>query len=263
MKIGENRPVALITGASGGIGAALAKEIAQDEYDLVLVSRNQILLEKIGQELHDKYGISWVAIGADLSDPSQVDTLMKNLKGQLIEPELIVNNAGFGLAGPVATNDATIQLDSIQLNILTLSKMTLQFLPRLISQNRGGIINVGSVAGFFPGPNFAVYYASKAYVQSFTIALAHELKATNVNICVICPGTTQTGFHERAGMDRSGVARSGGAMTAEAVAKIGYAGYKKGRRVVVTGTLNRFIVFVTRFIPTSWVVSVVSRFNKT
>jgi uncharacterized protein len=119
------------------------------------------------------------------------------------------------------------------------------------------------VAGFFPGPFFSVYYATKAYVQSFTAAIAHELKSSNVKICVICPGATLTGFQKRAGLDRSGVAKSGLTMTAEEVAKIGYAGYKNGRTVIVTGKMNRFLVLMSCLIPTSWLVCVVSKFNKT
>ena len=262
MTVGENRPVALITGASGGIGAALAKEIAEDGFDLVLVSRNQKLLEKVGSDLQHSFGISWLAIAMDLTAPSQVELLIRELETKSIAAELIVNNAGFGLAGSAVESDPDQQLESINLNVSVLSEITLKFLPRLISEKRGGIINVGSVAGFFPGPYFSVYYATKAYVQSFTNALAKEIEASDVKICVICPGATTTGFQKRAGLDRTGVAKSGGAMTAEDVARIGYAGYKKGQRVVVTGKRNRFLVLMSHLVPTSWFMSAVSKFNR-
>lgn len=263
MTVGKNRPVALITGASGGIGAEFAREIAADGYDLVLVSRNKSKLKKVGRALQREYASHWLAISFDLTKPGRIDLMMKELVDQSIFPELIVNNAGYGLANAAEASDVDQQLGSINLNISVLTEITLKYLPRLVSQNRGGIINVGSVVGFFPGPYFSVYYATKAFVQSFTYAIAHELKDSNVKICVVCPGTTITGFHKRAGLDRSNVAKSGGAMTAAAVAKIGYAGYKKGRTVVVTGVLNRFLVLISHLIPTSWIASGVSRFNKT
>ncbi len=262
MNVGENRPVALITGASGGIGAEMAVEIAKDGYDLVLVSRDQDQLDKVGSDLQNRFGISWLAIAMDLSAPSQVAALMKTLDEKSIIPELIVNNAGYGVAGRAEKIDVDQQLGSISLNVSALTEISLKYLPRLLLANRGGIINVGSVAGFFPGPYFSVYYATKAYVQSFTYALANELKSSNVKICVICPGPTLTGFQKRAGMDRSGVARSGAAMTAAEVAQIGYAGYKKGQIVVVTGKLNRILVLLSRLVPASLFVRAISKFNR-
>jgi len=262
MNAGKTRPVALITGASGGIGAEMAVEIAKDGYDLVLVSRDQGQLEKVGDDLQNRFGIDWLAIAMDLSIPSQVEVLIKTLDEKSIAPELIINNAGYGVAGRVEKIDVEQQLGSISLNVSVLTEITLKFLPRLLAVNRGGIINIGSVAGFFPGPYFSVYYATKAYVQSFTYALANELESSNVKICVICPGPTLTGFQERAGMGRSGVARSGAAMTAAEVAKIGYVGYKKGRSVVVTGKLNRILVLLSRIVPTSLFVRAISKFNR-
>ena len=262
MNVGEHRPVALITGASGGIGAGMAREIASDGYDLVLVSRDQVQLEKVSNSLCREFGISCLVLPADLTGPGGVENLIGALDDKSIAPELIVNNAGYGVAGAAGACDIKQQLGSIELNVAALTAISLIYLPRLVSANRGGIINVGSVAGFFPGPYFSVYYATKAYVQSFTCAIAHELKASNVKICVVCPGATLTGFQKRAGLDRSRLIKSGGAMTAEAVAKIGYAGYKKGRTIVVTGKLNRFFVLMTSLLPASWVVSGVSKINK-
>ena len=262
MSVGKSRPVALITGASGGIGAEMAREIAKDGYDLILVSRDQVQLEKVGSDLQNQLGIGWLAIAMDLSAPSKVEVLIKTLEEKAITPELIVNNAGYGVVGRVEKIDVEQQLGSVSLNVSVLTELSLKFLPQLLSKNRGGIINIGSVAGFFPGPYFSVYYATKAYVQSFTCAIAHELKSSNVKICVICPGPTRTGFQKRAGMTRSGVTRSGAAMTAEEVAKIGYAGYKKGRTVVVTGTLNRILVFLSQLVPASLFVRAIASFNR-
>ena len=253
MSVGKNRPVALITGASGGIGEALARLVAQDGFDLVLVSRNLDRLNKVGNDIHRELGVNWLAIEADLTDISRVDRLISGLDAKFITPELIVNNAGYGLAGPADAGDVTQQLECIQLNVSALTELTLRYLPRLQANDRGGIINVGSVAGFFPGPYFSVYYATKAFVQSFTCAIACELKASNVKICVICPGTTITGFHKRAGLDRSGVANHGAAMSAEEVARVGYAGYKGGKTIVVTGKLNRFFVFISQILQASWI----------
>ncbi len=262
MSYGKNRPVALITGASGGIGAELAREIAADGYNLVLVARNDGDLEKVADELDGQYGTESEIMALDLTLPSQVEKLFKSLEKAHIHPELIVNNAGYGLASPAADSDVVGQLGSINLNISVLTELILRFLPQLRAKGQGGIINVGSVAGFFPGPYFAVYYATKAYVQSFTHALAHELKDSNIKICVICPGSTATGFHKRAGLKRSGMSKASGAMQAKDVAKIGYSGYKRGRTVVVTGSLNRFFVMVSHFIPNKLLAYGVSRFNK-
>ncbi len=262
MNVGKSRPVALITGASGGIGAELARLIAGDGYDVVLVSRDKIKLEKVGEELERDFGVCWLAIAVDLSVPGHVGKLMKDIEARSIIPQLIVNNAGYGLAGAAGSGDVEQQLGCVNLNVSALSELTLGYLPALILKNCGGIINVGSVAGFFPGPYFSVYYATKAYVQSFTLAVAHELKNSKVKICVICPGATLTGFQKRAGLNRSAATRSGLTMTANEVAKIGYAGYKNGRLVIVTGKLNRFLVLMSLLIPTSWLVRVVSKFNK-
>lgn len=264
MSVGKNRPVALITGASGGIGAELAGEIARDGYDVVLVARNAQKLDEVGADLSQKFDVEWLTVAMDLTAPSQVDELFATLESKDIEPELIVNNAGYGIAGAAASaaNDIEGQLGSVDLNVSVLSDICLRFLPKLVAKDRGGIINVGSVVGFFPGPYFATYYATKAYVRSFTQAIAHEVKASRVKICLICPGATATDFHRRAGIDRKSSARSAGFMSAKEVAKIGYAGYKKGRGVVVTGVSNRILVFLSRLIPSSWFAYLVARFNK-
>ena len=264
MSVGDKRPVALITGASGGIGAELAREIARDGFDVVLVARTKQKLDDVGAELARRFNVEWLTLALDLAAPSQVDALFAVLADKGIEPELIVNNAGYGIAGATAfaKNDSEGQLGSIDLNVAVLSDICLRFLPKLVANDRGGIINVGSVVGFFPGPYFATYYATKAYVRSFTQAIAHEVKATRVKVCLICPGATATDFHRRAGIDRKSSASSAGFMSAKEVAKIGYAGYKKGRVVVVTGMSNRILVLLSRLIPSSWFAHLVAKFNK-
>lgn len=262
MSVGDQRPVALITGASGGIGAAFAHEIAADGYDLVLVARDHKALDKVGGQLAQEFGIEWLALPADLTLSSHVEPLLAQLESEGCDFDLVVNNAGYGLTGAAIHSDTAGNLGSIALNVSALSEICFRFLPGMAKRGRGGIINVGSVVGFFPGPYFATYYATKAYVLSFTKALAYEMKDNGVKICVVCPGATETQFHQRSGLSQSGRAKRRAFMSAKEVAKIGYAGYKRGRTVIVTGKFNQFVVTMSRIIPPSLFARFVAKFNK-
>jgi len=190
----------LITGASRGIGLELAKLFARDGFDLVLVARNESDLANVADELRRNDGVSVTVIPKDLSLPTAAEELYQELQREDIEVDILVNNAGFGLYGPFSSTDLRKELQMMQLNMVTLTQLVKRFLPEMLGRRSGKILNVSSTAAFTPGPNVAVYFASKAYVQSFTEALAEELKGTGVSATALCPGPTSTDFAERAGM---------------------------------------------------------------
>ena len=177
-------------------------------------------------------------------------------------PDIVVNNAGFGLAGEAVDLDLDTQLAMIDLNVRTLTELTLGFARRMRRRGRGGIVNVSSVAGTLPGPNMAVYYATKAYILSFTQALAAELSRDGVTVTAVVPGVTRTNFHRRAGMERSLLMRTSSPMTADQVARLAFDGHMRGRRVVTTGFFNKFAVTCTRFVPKAILLPVTARLHK-
>jgi len=225
------QPVCLITGASAGIGMALAHVFAKHGHALVLTARRKAELQALADEIANA-GFARPGLLADA------------LLAASLEPSILVNNAGFGLLGEVADLDRNRQLAMIDLNIRALTDLSLRWLEP-ITRHRGGILNVASVAGFFPGPGMAIYNASKAYVISFTEALHEELKADGVRVCALCPGPVETEFFERAGIPDdyfpNFLNRS-----AERVARDGYNGFMAGHRVVVPGTPNRMATLLPR-----------------
>jgi short-subunit dehydrogenase len=184
----------LITGASSGIGLELAKCFAADGCRLILVARNTNALEKLADELRRQNKIETMVLTADLSLPQTPKQIFEKLSAQKISVDVLVNNAGFGAHGAFTEMSLSWQLEMLQVNITALTELTGLFLPGMIGRKRGGILNVGSVAGFQPGPGMAVYYATKAYVLSFTEALAEELLGTGLKVSVLCPGPTATNF---------------------------------------------------------------------
>src|SRR5271170_5452008 len=186
----------LITGASSGIGLELARCFAADKSTLILVARNTAALEKLAAELRHEHGINAEVLTADLALPGSPADIFSGLKSRGITVDVLVNNAGFGLHGAFAELPLKQQLEIVTVNISALVELTGLFLPEMIRQKRGGILNVGSIAGFLPGPNMAVYFASKAFVQSFTEALAEELGETGVTVSAFCPGATETNFSQ-------------------------------------------------------------------
>lgn len=258
----QKRPVALVTGASGGIGEALAYEIARDGYDLFLVARSREGLERVAKAARAQCGVEAATLPLDLARPGAGDELAQTLDARGISPELVVNNAGFGLLGHAGALSRDEQIEMVDLNVRTLVDLSLRFLPAMRARGRGGIINVASVAGFMPGPFMAVYYATKAFVISFTEALARELAGTGVTVTALCPGVTATGFQARAGMSGHTVERLGRAMSAEEVARLGYGGFKAGRRVAVTGLANRLFALAPRFVPRALLLGVIARLQR-
>ena len=252
---------ALITGASSGIGLELAKLFAQDGCNLVLVARQEEKLRILGHEWESQYGVGVTEVALDLTLASAPDDLAVRLLRERIQVDIVVSNAGFGVYGSFAKTDLKFELDMIQVNITALTHLTKLFLPGMISRGYGKILNVPSTAAFQPGPLMAVYYASKAYVLSFSEALSSELRKTGVTVTTLCPGPTATEFQSRAGVGHLPVMRAG-LMEAAVVAKAGYESLLAGRRVVIPGLSNRMIATAVRWIPRRWVLSAVRRLQE-
>ena len=237
--------VALITGASAGLGAEFARQLARRGTRLVLVARREDRL----QTLADEVGNARV-IAADLSAHHAADRLVADLDAAGDEVELLINNAGFGQIGRFASLDAKRQREMIDLNIGTLTDLCRVIAPRMIERKSGGILNIASTAAFQPGPNMAVYFATKAYVLSFTEALHEELKPLGVHVSALCPGPTRTEFGDVAGFGGNGMFDRV-AMEAPAVVAAGLAGLASNKAVVVPGAINKIGAASTRFAPRS------------
>jgi uncharacterized protein len=260
------RRVVVVTGASAGIGAALARVFAQHGHDLVLVARRESKLAALADEIFAGGRPRPLVLAIDLAQPDAGARIKAELAAHRLEPEYIVNNAGFGLVGEATQLDHAEQLAMIDLNIRSLTELSLAFADTL-ARLRGGILNVASVAGFIPGPGMAVYYASKAYVLSFSEALHHELARRGVRVSVLCPGPVPTEFQARAGIPRvpfprTGMPRVVGSnaltCTAEEVAEAGYEGLMRGRRVVVPGIANKAVTMISRLLPRRFVLEAVA-----
>ncbi len=257
----ELKPVTVITGASAGIGVALARVFARHGHALALVARRRDRLEALADEIAKSASKSGaprpLVIPADLTQPDLARRLGDALTAAGAEPQYIVNNAGFGLVGHAVHHDRAEQLAMIDLNARVLTELSLAFVDSL-ARHKGGILNVGSMAGYLPGPGMAVYYASKAYVLSFTEALHSELKGRGIKVAVLCPGPVPTEFAERAGI-KGGLAPGFMTKSAEYVAEAGYRGLMGGHRTIVPGTVNRVITVMVRLIPRRLVLWAVDR----
>jgi len=256
----ERRRLAIVTGASDGIGAELARVFAARGHDLALVARRADRLEALADEIVAKGAQRRpLVVPLDLGEPDAVEALARALDAAEAQTEILVNNAGFGLLGPVEALDAAEQLGMIDLNVRALTALTLRFLPGIVAR-RGAILNVASIAAFMPGPNFAVYYATKAFVLSFSEALTQELRASGVKVSCLCPGPVETGFQARSGFaleGKMGVARLALVSPAE-VARQGYEGLMANRRVIVPGLMNQAIVVLARFFPRAWLLPILA-----
>jgi short-subunit dehydrogenase len=255
--VSEPRPVTLITGASAGIGWALAEVFAAHGHELVLVARREAALARLADAIAAKGAPAArpIVLALDLAPAGAGERVAAALAERGLAPRYVVNNAGFGLIGPAATLDRAEQLAMIDLNIRTLTDLSLAFVASL-ERHRGGILNVASVAGFLSGPGMAVYYATKAFVLSFSEALHAELKPRGVRVTALCPGPVPTEFQ-----DRAGIPRRPGPMdrSAEMVAHAGYDGLMRGRRVIVPGWQNRFVTRLPRLLPRGAMLELVRR----
>lgn len=253
-----SRPVALVTGASSGIGEALARALAEQGEDLLLIARTHGQLLRVQSEIAAATG-RFVAVAAlDLERADAAEAVRTVLREQDLSVRHLVNNAGFGLAGDMADLPVSGQVGMVDLNCRALLALTLAFLPE-IRENEGGVLNVASVAGFTPGPGLAVYYASKAFVLSLTRALAFEERVSGIRVCALCPGPVPTGFGARAGFGKSGVIAVTRPLSAKDVAHIGLAGYFGRRTVVVPGMIPRLMVAILSVLPTRMVLPVLAR----
>lgn len=241
-------PVALITGASGGIGHELARCCAADGRDVVLVARNDARLHEVAREIHREFGVEAIPISTDLTDPGAPDELHILISDRGLHVDILVNNAGFGGWGPLANADLDVIRGMITLNVEALTSLIRLVLPGMVSRKRGRILNVASTAAFQGVPAMAVYAATKAYVLSLTDALAEELRSTSVTASALCPGGTSTDFMARAKMESSAFLDLK-FMTPQRVAEVGYAGMLAGRRVIIPGWDNRLGAQLTRFVP--------------
>lgn len=243
------KKTALITGGSTGIGFELAKCFAAHGHDVILVARRNDTLEAAAGIIEGKYGVKVMTLVFDLAEPDSSHKLFDLVTGEGIQIDFLVNNAGFGLHGEFAETDLDRELDMIQLNVAAVVQLTKFFLPAMIKRKEGRIMNVASTAGFYPGPLSAIYYASKAFVLSFSEAIAEELRNTGVTVTALCPGPTETNFAERAGWHDSHVFTPSAVASAEEVARFGYSAMLRGKRVAVPGMGNKFLMQADRLAP--------------
>jgi uncharacterized protein len=244
---------ALVTGASSGIGAAFARELASRGSDLVLVARSRDKLTALSDELSTSYGVAADAVVADLAKPSAADHLAAELGDRQID--ILVNNAGFGLHALLHQADAAKLTEMVQLNVATLVDLTRLYLPGMLARDRGAVINVASTAAFQPVPYMAVYGASKAFVLSFTEALWAETRRTDVRVTALCPGSTETEFFTVAGEN----AQVGSRMAPERVVHAALRALDRRAGSVVTGAGNRLLINAPRLAPRQFVTRMVER----
>jgi len=248
--------IAVITGASTGIGREFAHICAGHGYDLVLVSRSAPALESVAAAVRENSGRNARVIALDLSAVDAPPRLSNALSDVAPDIEILINNAGFGLTGFFSELDTEKQMEMVQLNIGALTHLTRLFLPAMIARRKGYILNVASTAAFQPGPLMAVYFASKAYVVSFSEALHNEVRDKGVVVTTLCPGPTRTEFQDRAGMHASKLFSGPNVMDARPVAEIGFRAMKDGKSLVVAGRLNALTAFLTRFAPRQLAASI-------
>lgn len=242
---------ALITGASTGIGYELSKCFAADRHNLILIARQEAKLRHVAAELSGQFGVSAKVIVADLAKPDAPQTIADEIRQDSLQVDYLVNNAGFGLGGKFSETELAAELEMMQVNMMALVQLSKLFLPAMVARGSGKIMNVASTAAFQPGSLMAVYYATKAFVLSFTEAIANELSGTGVTVTALCPGPTRSEFQQRAHIENTRLVKGKfmGMMTAETVAQIGYRGFLQGKRLVIPGLLNKVGVQSVRLSP--------------
>ncbi len=254
----------LITGASAGIGREFARIFAADGWSLVLVARRAEVLAELAAELNSTHGAESTVIPGDLETREGVEAVVRTVVEKGIALDALVNNAGFGLAGPFAELDGGKQLAMLDLNVRGLTALTHAFLPGMIERKRGAVLNVASTAAFQPGPYMAVYYATKAYVVSFSEALSEELRGTGVTVTALCPGYTETEFAARSSEHHRPRLYSGPMGTGDPaeVAAFGYRAMRKGQRVAIPGWKNKLTAWSVPFSPRGLVLKIARRLNE-
>lgn len=240
----------LITGASSGIGYEFAKIFGENGYkNIVITARRKERLNSLAKALKSEFDVNVTAFDCDLSDSESCKKIFNELSNMNLEIDVLVNNAGFGLSGEFTENSLESQLEMIRLNTSALVELTGLFLPGMISRSKGGIINVGSTAGFQPGPLMSVYYATKAFVYSFSQAVEEEVKKSGVHVTCLAPGPAETEFGKISGNNKTRLFRLGSVMSARDVAVCGFEGFMKKKPLVIPGIKNSLAVRASKFIP--------------
>lgn len=249
---------ALITGASSGIGLAFAHTFAQKGNNVILVARSGEKLKALAQELTNRYSINAEVIVKDLVKPESASEILSEVKSKGWYVKYLVNNAGLGVGGKFLEANLEDNVNLVNLNILNLIKLTNLFGKEMLAGKGGKILNVASIAAFFPGPYLSTYYASKAFVLSFTEALAAEYYNTNVTFTALCPGLTESNFGESAGVEKSSFWTQK-KMSAEEVSEIGYNALMQGRTIIIPGLANKIFVSLAKRIPRAWLAAFIKR----
>jgi short-subunit dehydrogenase len=253
---------ALITGASGGIGYELAKLFAYERHNLVLVDKRGEKLNEIAHEFEKEYGIFVKTIVIDLSSATSAEEIFTILQKESIKVDILINNAGFGSYGFFHETDLITEQQMLQVNVMCITSLTKLFLKDMVKQGYGKILNVASTAAFQSGPLMAVYFATKAYVLSFSEAIANELEGTGVTVTALCPGPTSSGFQYTTGMQNAKAASSWRLMDPTTVAKIGYDGLMANKTVVIPGFTNKLLATAARFADKKLVTKIVRNIHQ-
>jgi len=241
--------IALITGASAGIGLEFVKIFAKEKYDLVISARNETKLTELANEIKNKHNVNVKVIPKDLSKQNAGKEIFNELKNENINIDILINNAGFGIFDNYWNVELNDEQNMLQVNIMALAELTNLFAKDMVNRGGGKILNVASTAAFQPGPTMAGYYASKAFVLSFSQAVDFELREKGVQVSTLCPGPTITEFQIRANMEDLNLFKKGFTMSAEEVAQIGYNGLMKGKPVIIAGAMNKISAMSSKISP--------------
>ncbi|HTY40993.1 MAG TPA: SDR family oxidoreductase [Thermoanaerobaculia bacterium] len=255
-------PTALVTGASSGLGLELATLLARDRHDLVLVARRRDRIEAVARGLSEEFGVRATALPADLARPEAPGEIVRELEARGLSIDVLVNDAGFGAHGLFADVPVETDLEMIRVNVSALVELTRRLLPGMLERRRGRILNLASTAAFQPGPLMAVYYATKAFVLSFSEALASETAGTGVTVTTLCPGPIPTEFQKRAGVEKTALFTGPLVLDAPAAALAGYRGMKRGQRLVIPGVANRVLVQALRVTPRRLATAIARRIQE-
>ena len=251
----------LITGASGGIGEALAYEAAKDGHNLILVARSKAKLDQLAKDIKSQHSVKAEVITSDLSNPGSALGLVAELRSKKLNVNVLINNAGFGDYGKFSESDLIKQQSMIALNITSLTELSHLLLPAMVKAKSGKVMNVGSIASFLPGPMMSVYFATKAYVLSFSQSLSEELRDSGVSVTCLCPGSTKTSFGQAASVSETHSTKTSD-VTPEQVAEYGWKALKDGKPIALHGTGNNVSVFLTRFMPRKTIAKIVYKVQK-
>lgn len=257
----EPRLAVVVVGASRGIGKAIAKVAARDKVPVILAARSHDDLVAAAQDIRDAGGEA-LTLELDLFSADASARLAEFLDANNLACDVLVNSAGYGLRGPATTVPIPDQLGIIDLNIRALTDLSLHFLPAMVRRGRGGVVNLGSIAGFMPGPNMALYYASKSYVRSFSFALHQELRRTGVTVTCVAPGPVATEFLQRSGADRVPLFKVLPRVDADYVAERAWRGFKSGRRLVIPGISAKLAAFAAAWLPSAIMLPLIGRLQR-